>query len=306
VGRDKLRALLLGNSKDDMPEGWGNAGFEDREKGHVDMEVTFMPALSAATAKEDETTLEKYRRKMKEKKMRKNEKARAIANTQGKEDEHDKIKDGFFGDSSDGDDGDDSEGSKRRSQEKGKKGRKSLKGKSEVAERNPSTKEELSLLAAADDPGSQPKHFDMKAVLKAEKKRGKKGKRREETGDKAEGNEVQEDFAIDVKDERFKALHDDYNFAIDPSNPQYEFLCTVLHLNVTDFCSTISFKKTKSMAALLEERTKRQRHQNLDGTGLDDAKTDARGVHEPDLQRLLERVKRKSSVDRGRGKRRRV
>ena len=47
------------------------------------------------------------------------------------------------------------------------------------------------------------------------KKKGAKGE-----GDEDGEREVQEDFAIDVKDERFQAVHEDHTFAIDPTNPQ--------------------------------------------------------------------------------------
>ena len=207
----------------------------------MDMEVTFMPALSTSIAKEDETTLQKYQRKMKEKKKMNLGKARARASVRTIGDEHNKSEDDFFGGSSDGEYRDDSEGPKRHGREKTRKDGKGQKTKSEVATRNLSTREELSLVAA-DDPNSHPKHFNMKAVLKAEKKGRKRGSRRRGTGDEAEENEVQENFAIDVKDERFKALHDDYSFAIDPSNPQYVFPCTVFWSG-TQFCSTIVSKR---------------------------------------------------------------
>ena len=58
---------------------------------------------------------------------------------------------------------------------KGEKGRKKARSASPAAEpRAPSTAEELALVAASDNPGAEPKHFDMKAVLKAEKAKGKK------------------------------------------------------------------------------------------------------------------------------------
>jgi hypothetical protein len=86
--------------------------------------------------------------------------------------------------------------------------------------RKPSTKEELSLLVTPDQPGSEPRHFDMAAIIKAEKNKGKnrKGRKKMMSGDNE--NELQDSFAIDVKDDRFRALHEDHAFAIDPSNPQ--------------------------------------------------------------------------------------
>jgi hypothetical protein len=74
-------------------------------------------------------------------------------------------------------------------------------------------------------------HFSMKDILKAEKSEGKKRRRkkasklRKEAEAEAAGRtrEVElgkEDWKIDVRDPRFKALHEEAEFAIDPSNPQ--------------------------------------------------------------------------------------
>ena len=56
---------------------------------------------------------------------------------------------------------------------------------------------------------------EQEAEEQTKRKKGRKAK-----GD-VDTNETQEDFILDVKDERFKALHEDHQFAIDPSNPQY-------------------------------------------------------------------------------------
>jgi hypothetical protein len=44
-----------------------------------------------------------------------------------------------------------------------------------------------------------------------------KGKRKKES---QEEEEEEDSFTIDVKDDRFKALHEEHRFAIDPSNPR--------------------------------------------------------------------------------------
>ena len=140
ASRDKLRALLLGGNDEAMPEGWGDDGAVD----DVDMEITFTPGLSEKKTKEDETTLERYQRKMKEK--RKKKKEEGTGKREGKQ-----LEDEFFEQASD---------------------------------------EEV-----LDEDVGRDRH--------------------------SETNESQEDFILDVKDERFKALHEDHQFAIDPSNPQY-------------------------------------------------------------------------------------
>jgi hypothetical protein len=204
VNRDKLRALLLSGGGNDLPEGWAGSktGDIDGDDDHVDMEVTFRPALSGGKD-EDETTIGKYQRKMREKRKKR------------KEEFKDKNKgklpaDDFFAQSEGEEDSD----------EPLRGGRRAAGGEQGDKTRKPSTKEELSLLIAPDEPDSGPKHFDMAAIVKSEKNKGKKRKgRRNKTGGDDE-NELQDNFSIDVKDERFRALHEDHVFAIDPSNPQ--------------------------------------------------------------------------------------
>lgn len=109
-------------------------------------------------------------------------------------------------------------------------------------------------------------------MLKAEKKIRRKNKGPKKPGEE-DDNELQEDFLIDVKDARFKALHEDHQYAIDPSNPQ--------------------FKKTRNMAALLEERSRRQRE--LCASDFDTVpQRKLEGGGEKSLTTLVESVKRKS------------
>lgn len=183
------------------------------------MEITFTPGLSAAKGRDEETTLEKYERKMKEKRKKRKEevKEKDQAGKSG-------VKDDFFAVDSD----DDGENAEPATEKVGKKGKmtKNRQASSDATPRHESTAEELALLAVSDNPNADPKHFNLKSVVKAEKKSKLKGKKKKDKK-KADNddNEIQEDFAIDVKDDRFKALHEDHTFAIDPTNPQYVFLC---------------------------------------------------------------------------------
>ncbi|KAI0048362.1 hypothetical protein FA95DRAFT_1605340 [Auriscalpium vulgare] len=279
LDRDKLRALLLGGGGKDMPEGWGDGGFDDpEEKGAMDMEVTFMPALSGVK-EEDETTLGAYQRKMTEKrKKRKDEwkEKKSQAETTSKDE------DDFFEVGEGGGSGEDLPASVQSGKPKGKgKAKKEKKPAQEQGLRRPSTQEELALLVATDKDDTDPKHFDMAAVIKAEKKKGRKG-RKGRRGEE-EDAELQEDFSINVKDDRFTAVHEDHTFAIDPSNPH--------------------FKKTKSMTALLEERQKRRKHRPSD-TPRDAAPSPSTASQS--LTNLVERVKRKSAAPEGMGKRRKL
>jgi hypothetical protein len=67
----------------------------------------------------------------------------------------------------------------------------------------------------------------MQAILRAEKTAGKpkkvlkKGKDRRKHQEAKELLEKEKDrFAVDTKDDRFKSLHEDHEFALDPSNPR--------------------------------------------------------------------------------------
>ncbi|KAI0082298.1 hypothetical protein K474DRAFT_1655677 [Panus rudis PR-1116 ss-1] len=279
ASRDKLRALLLSGNGDNLPEGWVG----EKEDGvDVDMEVTFTPGLSGAKEDKDETTLEKYQRKMKEKKKKRKEEIKEKrAQTEGQKEKPTAPKDDFFSAGSEDEDSG-SEASDEGLPQKNKGKGKGRRASTEPGTRSVSTAEELALVAAPDRPDDEPKHFNMKAIIKAEKLKGKKlkGKRKRQA---EQENELQEDFAIDVKDERFKAVLEDPTFAIDPSNPH--------------------FKKTKSMAALLEERSKRQRERPPHQA--QSSRANESGA-QPSLQSLVESVKRKSAATdtQGSGKRR--
>ena len=201
TGRDKLRALLLSGEGNDLPEGWAGTKAGDIDKDDVDMEVSFRPALSGGMD-EDETTIGKYQRKIREKRKKRKQELKDKSNGKLPADD-------FFAQSEGEEDSD----------EPSPAGRRAVEGEQRNNAKKPSTKEELSLLVAPDEPDSGPKHFDMAAIIKAEKVKGKKRKGRKKTRDEDE-NELQDNFAIDVKDERFTALHEDHVFAIDPSNPQ--------------------------------------------------------------------------------------
>lgn len=208
ASRDKLRSLLLGGNEEAIPEGWGEDGVDD----DVDMEITFTPGLSGKKNEEDETTLEKYQRKMKEKRKKRKEevKEKEAPKEKGVDDE-------FFEASED-----ESAPVEKESKGKPKKGKKNQQTEDNDASltRKEATAEELALLVASDNPNAEPKHFNIKSVIKAEKqKKRKKGKRGKLDND----NEAQEDFVMNVKDDRFQVLFEDHQFAIDPTNPQYVF-----------------------------------------------------------------------------------
>ncbi|ODV89334.1 hypothetical protein CANCADRAFT_148501 [Tortispora caseinolytica NRRL Y-17796] len=194
-----------------------------RQKDDVDMEVSFAPALAAANPSgEDESTIDKYIRKQKEKKQRKEESKAQEIEDKGFDDE-------FFDDAP----------------AKKSKDKKKTKAKIEYSSEQPSdetqaaSKAELELLTM-DDSEEKRAHFDMREIVKAEKasKHKKKSKRKAEADERL----IQDDFKIDVNDPRFSSLYANHEYAIDPTVNR--------------------FKKTKAMSEVLEERKKRNQNQH--------------------------------------------
>ena len=249
--RERIRALLLSGGDDALPEGW-NRG--DDEGGDTDMEITFTPGLSESKGRGegDETTLEKYQRKMKEKnKKRKEERKekaqdKKAAGTKNKK----SVDDDFFaGDEDSGDEG------------HGIVDEEELPSSKKIQ----STAEELALIAASDNPSGEVKHFSMKAVLQAEKLKGKKRKGKKKSKNGADELEAQDDFAVDVQDDRFKALHEDHTFAIDPSNPQYVHKL-IIRTMMTNFCELAS--RRRKVCRLCWKNAQRGKRRSRVGTSL--------------------------------------
>ncbi|KAG2140964.1 uncharacterized protein EDB93DRAFT_650462 [Suillus bovinus] len=267
VQRDKLRTLLLAGDDDELPEGWGR---DDDAGNHddVDMEITFTPGLTETKNPEDETTMEAYQRKMREKRKKRKEEVKANATTVtnnesgGQAGKKVSFDDDFF----EGVSGNGSE------------------GESEAENASGSAKQ-MSKTRDVDKPVSRKEtKSDVKVEKKGKKKRGKK-KVVDDDDDDDDDDDVQDDFIIDVKDDRFKAIHEDYQFAIDPSNPH--------------------FKKTKSMAAFIDERTKRQKRSLPEDETSEQLPAKADNTS---LKNLVESVKRKSAAasQGGFGKRRKL
>ncbi|KAK7206113.1 hypothetical protein BZA70DRAFT_306413 [Myxozyma melibiosi] len=215
--REKYRALLL-ESKD-------NSGFDSKDE--VDMEVTFTPGLTteaeAEPAQVEESTIEKYKRKERErrqKRMERNKDSAGVAEESA-------------------DDDSEIEAAKGKKDKKGKK--KAVKKTKEEQAEEERRKAELELLMMGEDEESNLKHFDMREIIKAEKqKKNKKVRRREKEG--SGGAAAADEFKINVEDPRFSAVFEHHEFAIDPSKPQ--------------------FKETTAMKSLLDERRRRTKKQD--------------------------------------------
>jgi hypothetical protein len=247
-----IRALLLDNGDSDE-DVWGKAGTAWKEelaevrgqgKSEKDMEITFRPALSGAMAvtggdEENMTTLEKYQMRMKEKKARKKEKRELRAAgkaVSGDESDGAKPKkadkgDDFFGGSSDEEEeepvANDNDESDEDVEESNLKSKSKSKSEPKSKSNSKSSKQDLPK-DLPEDLQTTTDHFSMKDILKAEKEKGKKKRRRVKKGGKHEAErEVElgpDGWKLDVKDDRFKALHSEPEFAIDPSNPAYVYL----------------------------------------------------------------------------------
>lgn len=275
--RLKMRAAL-GLGDDSAEKSSKKKGGKDEEVG--DMQITFTSGLANAGADEPSTkkskgvfenepqdeasTRERYIRKEKERKQARKERAKAARhpnNTEetpaktnevvpatandGDEEEEDPFNDPFFTDPA---------AATAAATKEARKASKASKREARAAAdaEAEGRRAELELLMAGEGDGVR-EHFDMREIEKAEKaakRKGKKGKK----GKKDVEPVAQEDFKIDDKDERFGAVFDSHEFAIDPTNPR--------------------FKKTKGMVGLLEAGRKKRK---LGGGGDGDEGGEERG-----------------------------
>ncbi|KUI68450.1 Pre-rRNA-processing protein esf1 [Cytospora mali] len=271
LARKKLReALGLKDEPADKPSKGGPVG---------DMEITFAPALTEESGKKDpegETTAERYIRKERERKAKKRE--LSLANREGANPDADAeaepqedlgFDDPFFT----------AEEPKQASKAQLHKEERRKKREAREAEekQNATEKAQLELLMADnhDEDDGHLDHFDMNEILKAEKKKNKKKSKK----DKEAAAGLQEDFQLDVDDDRFKAVFDDHEFAIDPSNPK--------------------FKATSGMKKLLEEGRKKRKHED-DGDGGESRKDKkskkVKASGGEDLNSLVSAIKKKSGA----------
>ncbi|KAL6414537.1 Pre-rRNA-processing protein esf1 [Ilyonectria robusta] len=246
LARQKMRAAL----------GLGDEPAAKSKGGPVgDMQITFTPALTEGAAPKkteaEETTLEKYVRKERERKESKRQKARA--KREGKDSDAEEVEE--VEEAPGADEGDDlgfddpfftAEEPVRATKASVRKEERRKKREAREAAEAESTAEkaQLAKVMAQDTNDNQVDHldhFDMNEILKAEKLKGKKGKakKRAEAKKSQSRGGLQEDFDLDVADDRFKAVFESHEYAIDPSNPK--------------------FKGTEGMKKLLEEGRKKRR-----------------------------------------------
>ncbi|KAH6856150.1 hypothetical protein B0I37DRAFT_366681 [Chaetomium sp. MPI-CAGE-AT-0009] len=273
LARRKMRAAL-GLSDEPAPK--------SSKSGPVgEMQITFTPALSGKPEKEaaEETTIEKYKRKEKERKEKK--RAMALAKREGTEPDmvHEEQAEGGDDDLGFDDPFFTSEAAKpsKTAMRKEERLKKRAAKEQEEAE-NAAQKAQLELLMADEKGGAHLDHFDMKEITRAEKQ--KKNKKKGKKGVEDQGG-LQEDFSMNVEDSRFKAVFENHEFAIDPSNPKY--------------------KATQGMKQLLEEsRKKRKAGPSESPNGKKDQRSAKKAKADGDLElsSLADAVRRKAKSKR--------
>lgn len=234
TAKDKYKQLLGGKLFDSKT---GDDSDDD-----VDMEITFNPGLSEQEAKaqqeakeeeeNEESTISAYKRKQKERRKQR----------------MDKFKQ-------------DQKAQKEQQQPKDKSQTKSSKKHSKHDDKDDKSKAELELLMMNEDGEKEHDHFDMKDIIKSEKKKNKK---------KAAKNDeinTQDDFDVDLKDPRFQEIFENRDYSIDPTSSD--------------------FKKTKAMKKILDERSKRRTNQG-DSQPVKKQKTSGN-----ELNSLVDKLKRK-------------
>lgn len=289
LARQKMRAAL-GLADEPLPSA--------KAKGPVgDMEITFTSGLSAKDKGgvfenepvKEETTAEKYIRKEKERKARRKERAKAlregrdpdapapVEETEEEEKEDLGFNDPFFTIDAD-------EQAKAAKNIRKEERRKKREAKEAEAEAKAAERAELELLMQDNSTETAPHldHFDINEIQRAEKAKRKKNRGKKKGAEEAELSKrggLQENFKLDVDDERFKKLFDSHEYAIDPSNPK--------------------FKPTEGMKKLLEEGRRKRAGasvaEEIEDSGRKKRKTgtskeDGNG----DLSGLIEKVKKRA------------
>lgn len=270
-----------------------------KDKAQGGMQITFTPGLSATQGEKrdvfenkpedviEETTIEKYRRKEKERKARRKAKTQAsrdgvpldeaeesAAGDDGNEiedatdgaaqnkDEEDPFNDPFFTDPA-------AANAAAKKEAKRRKRAEALAMEKSNAEKTRREKEQLELLMADSSAPSHHSHFNMDEVRRAEKMEARKGKKiKKSKRDKAAEGKV-DGFEVDAADERFKNVFESHEYAIDPSNPK--------------------FSGTKGMKKLLEEG-RRKRKGDIDSS---ETGQEVRG--EDGIQDLVRKVKKRKT-----------
>ncbi|KAH8809177.1 pre-rRNA-processing protein-like protein ESF1 [Xylogone sp. PMI_703] len=287
LARQKMRAAL----------GLTEELLSTKSQGPVgDMEITFTAGLSSKEKGgvfeneplQEETTAEKYIRKEKERKARRKERAKALR--EGRD--PDAPAESTIQDQDNGNDDlgfddpffttDPAEKAKAAKATRKEERRKKREVKEAEAEAQAAERAELELLMADNSTETAPHldHFDINEIQRAEKAKRRKhrGRNKSDEAEVSRRGGLQENFELDVNDERFTNLFENHEFAIDPSNPK--------------------FKPTEGMKKLLEEGRRKRAGEALAEEAEDDSrkkrKPDGKGSRNEGLSGLIEKVKKRS------------
>lgn len=128
---------------------------------------------------------------------------------------------------------------------------------------------ELELLLMNNDDDENKKHFSLKKIQESESTKKKKWKnKKKDTEERAEDN-----FKVNINDDRFSALFTSHLYNIDPTDP--------------------NFKKTKGMETLVSEKLKRRLENENESIKVKKVKTDKK--RNAELSTLVKSVKRKAT-----------
>lgn len=299
--RQKMRALLGLKSEPEQKKRKA-----DRDAPVGDMQITFSSGLTTNENKGsvfenepevEETTVEKYVRKEKERKARRKGNLKKSRTGADPAEDNDKKQEDSTEESNGGEEGsapdlgfsdpffagladDKATTSQRKAEKRQKREQRVAEEAANAAER---AKLEL-LMQEHDSKENGIKHFDINAIAKAEKalSKKKKSKSKKMSQREKEALEMKEDdaFQIDVGDDRFRDVFERSDFAIDPSHPRY--------------------KKTEGMEHLLEEGRKKRKWKGGDE---DIEEKENKSKHaktkqddNKDVQKLVARVKGKAKA----------
>ena len=233
--KNKLKALAKSSFGGGV---FGKDKASDDEEGEasgeeegLDMEITFTPGLDENAKvtddeKEEESTIDKIRRKEKERRKARKEKVKQLKQAAHQE-KKDKLK-----------------------SPKGKK------GKHVETEADAKAKAELELLMMDEDE-ENPKstinnkaHFNMNEILRSEKEKKKRSKYQNKE------RIVEDEFKPNLDDDRFNEIFEDRDFAIDPSQPDFK---------ETAAMKTILEERSKRSRGKINGKDKNKNKQNNKG-----------------------------------------
>ncbi|KAI0159652.1 hypothetical protein GGR57DRAFT_433450 [Xylariaceae sp. FL1272] len=254
-----------------------------------DMQITFTAALMGDQKKKEpaaeETTVEKYARKERERKARKKEIAVAkrngaapgepVAEASADSDEDLGFDDPFF---TTDEPAKVSKTSERKEERLKRRAEKEAKTAEDAAEK---ARLEKILADNSREQVEHLDHFNMDEITKAEKKKAKKFKKKGKNKVEDHGG-LQQGFEMNVGDDRFKAVFENHEFAIDPSNPK--------------------FKATSGMKKVLEEGRKKRKNDRyeIDETSRESGKVKKQKIKgaNDDINSLVESIRKRHRAER--------